>query len=253
MSDTFAITIVSIIAVSIIGMFFQRRAKDKCLCVFSDNLVTIEMKNNSVLRGKLSVESTGLEIVYDSPIKNSAGYEQASYILYKPEFVNIQTIIRYSDDLDEKLMELRKKEIEEICRSGSFHKTGRKIRSFVNTIRDSMMEIFNLFMGRMRATPVGGILTSQEKYITQARTQFAGQQTAFEPLLEKHMGQEVIVEVSKGEAIYKLTGLLREYTSEFVEIMDVDYKIKEGEPARNADLVIPRSLATIRHLSKKEG
>jgi len=249
MPDTFAITVISVIAVTIIGMFLQRRTKDRCLRDFSNNFVTLEMKNGSLIKGMFCIESTGLEIGYNSSHIDDKGYNQVSYILYKPEFANIQSLIRFCADLDEKVRELREKELEEIQRPESFHRTGRKLRNFANTIRDSIMEIFNLFMGRMRAVPAGTFLTSQEKYITQARTKLGGQGTAFEPMLERHMGQKVVVEISKGDAIYKISGFLKEYTAEFIEIMDVDYKTKEDEPSRKADLIIPRSVGIVRHLS----
>jgi len=32
--------------------------------------------------------------------------------------------------------------------------------------------------------------------------------------------------------------------------MDVDYRIKEGQPTRKADVVVPRQLGVIRHLGE---
>lgn len=51
MPDTFTITIVSIIVVVLIGMFVQRRTKDRCLRNFSDNFVTLEMKDGNLIKG----------------------------------------------------------------------------------------------------------------------------------------------------------------------------------------------------------
>jgi hypothetical protein len=44
--------------------------------------------------------------------------------------------------------------------------------------------------------------------------------------------------------------VLKEYTAEFIEIMDVNYKIKEDQPARTADLVVPRKRGVVRHLGE---
>lgn len=105
-------------------------------------------------------------------------------------------------------------------------------------------------MGMAKTSPAGTVLTSQEKYVTEARTQLMGQMAAFEPLLEKHMGQRVVVEISRGDKVLKISGLLREYTSEFIEIMDADYQIKESEPMQKSDLIIPRSVGVVRSLLK---
>lgn len=253
MPDTFAITIISIVAVTIIGMFVQRRKRDRCLQDFSGSLVTLEMKNGDLVRGNLVVENTGLEIVYDSDFWDEAGLARASYILYKPEFVNIQAVIRFCSDLDEKAAKARERELEEMSHTESFQRLGRKLRNFINTIRDSLMEISNIFMGRVKATPAGAILSSQDKYIAQARAHLTTQGTAFEPMLERHMGKRVLVEVTRGEKVDRISGLLKEYTAEFIEIMDADYKVKEGEQTRKVDLIIPRSLGTVRNLLKGDG
>jgi len=37
---------------------------------------------------------------------------------------------------------------------------------------------------------------------------------------------------------------------EFIEVMDINYRIKEGEPVRKADLIVPRKYGIIRHLGE---
>jgi len=54
----------------------------------------------------------------------------------------------------------------------------------------------------------------------------------------------------KGDKIFEYCGVLKEYTAEFIEIMDVNYKIKEDQSARTADLVVPRKLGVVRHLGE---
>ena len=44
--------------------------------------------------------------------------------------------------------------------------------------------------------------------------------------------------------------MLKEYTADFIEIMDVNYAAKLGLPARTADLVVPRQYGLIRHLAE---
>jgi len=73
---------------------------------------------------------------------------------------------------------------------------------------------------------------------------------SFEPLLERYIGHKVVLEMIKGDKILEYCGVLKEYSAEFVEIMDVDYAVNEDRPARKADLVIPRKHGVIRHLAE---
>jgi len=74
--------------------------------------------------------------------------------------------------------------------------------------------------------------------------------TSFEPLLERYIGRKVVLEMMKGDKIFEYCGVLKEYTAEFIEIMDVNYAAKLGQPARTADLVVPRKYGLIRHLAE---
>ena len=60
--------------------------------------------------------------------------------------------------------------------------------------------------------------------------------TSYEPLLEKYIGHKVVLEMIAGDKICKYPGVLKGYTAEFIEIMDVDYIPKETETARKVDL-----------------
>ena len=45
-------------------------------------------------------------------------------------------------------------------------------------------------------------------------------------------------------------GVLKEYTKEFIEVMDVEYSLGGDRVARKADLVVPRARAWVRHLGE---
>jgi hypothetical protein len=69
-------------------------------------------------------------------------------------------------------------------------------------------------------------------------------------LLERYIGHKVVLEMVKGDRILEYCGVLKEYTAEFIEIMDVNYAVQENDPARKADLVVPRKIGLIRHLAE---
>ena len=114
------------------------------------------------------------------------------------------------------------------------------------------MEITNLLISQAKkTTPAGKMLTSQDKYVTQMKQELVGSVGAsYEPLLERYIGHKVVIDMIKGDKTFEYCGVLKEYTAEFIEIMDVNYKTKEDQPARKADLIVPRKLGIVRHLGE---
>ncbi len=252
MPDTFAITIVSIIIFTVVAAFIKGRSKDKCLRDFSEDLVTLEETTGKIIWGKLSVENTGLELIYPTKHKDKSGHDETSYILYKQEYPNIQALIRYHDELNERRKKKRKKELKRTYHPGALRRLKRRIQNLFKTVKDSVMDVVNLLIGQAkRAAPAGAMLTSQDKYVSQIKQELMGSMgTSFEPLLERHIGKRVVLELTKGGKIFEYPGVLKDYTAEFIEIMDVDYRIKEDQTARKADLAIPRKYGVIRHLGE---
>ena len=114
------------------------------------------------------------------------------------------------------------------------------------------MEAANLAVGRARkGANVGASIGSQDKYVTQLRDELRSSAgTAYEPLLERHIGKRVIAEMIRGDRVVEYAGVLRDYTSDFISVMDVDYYMNEGDDARKADLVVPRTVCIVRHLGE---
>jgi len=247
-----AITILFIIFAAGVAAFVRKRSRDKCLRDFTANMVTLEDTSRKTIWGKLRVENTGLEFVYPAKHKDEQGHDEASYILYKYEYPKIGTVIRFHDELSDENKKAREKELEKTYHPGSWRRLKRRMLNVLRTVRDSVVEIVNLLISQAKkVTPAGKMLTSQDKYVSQMKQELMGSMgSSYEPLLERYIGHKVVLEMVKGDKIFEHCGVLKEYTAEFVEIMDVNYKIKEDQPARTADLVVPRKLGLIRHLAE---
>jgi hypothetical protein len=247
-----AITILFIIFAAGVAAFVRKRSRDKCLKDFSQNMVTLEETSGKTIWGKLRVENTGLEFIYPKKHEDEEGHDETSYILYKYEYPNIGALIRFHDELSESNKKEREKELKRTYHPTLLRRLKRKVKNVFKTIRDSVMEIVNLLMSQAKkATPAGAVLTSQDKYVSQMKQELMGSVgTSFEPLLERYIGHMVVLELIKGDKVFEYCGVLKEYTAEFVEVMDVNYKIKEDQPARKADLVVPRKCGVIRHLGE---
>ena len=252
MPDTFAITVIFIVLATVVAAFIRRRSRDKCLKDFGRNMVTLEKTDSKIIWGKLNVENTGLEFIYPDKHKDEDGHDETSYILYKYEYSNITSLIRYHDELSERGKKEREKELKRTYHPTMLRRLKRKIQNVFKTVRDSVMEVVNMLISQAKkATPAGAVLTSQDKYVSRMKQELMGSVgTSFEPLLERYIGKMVVLELIKGDKIFEYCGVLKDYTAEFVEIMDVNYKVKEDQPARKADLVVLRKYGVIRHLGE---
>jgi hypothetical protein len=247
-----AITILFIVFAAAVGAFIRKRSRDKCLRDFEKNMVTLEETSGKTIWGKLRVENTGLEFIYPQKYKDEQGHDETSYILYKYEYPKIEAVIRFLDELSEQNKKAREKELKRTYHPGPWRRLKRRILNIFRTIRDSIVEIINLIISQAKkATPAGKVLTTQDKYVSQMKQELmdsAG--TSFEPLLERYIGNKVVLEMIKGEKILEYCGVLKEYTADFVEIMDVNYAVQEDQQTRKADLVVPRKLGQVRHLAE---
>ena len=250
--DPLTITIIFIILVTIVGAFIRRCKRDKCLKDFAGNMVTLEKTDKKTVWGKLNVENTGLELLYPQKYADEDGHDETSYILYKHEYSNMTALLCYHDQLSEENKKKRQKQLEKTYHPGPIRRLKRKTLNVFKTVRDSVMEILNVAMTHARkVTPAGGVLTSQDKYVSQMKKDLMGSVgTSYEPLLEKHIGQKVVLELIRGDKLFEYCGVLKEYTADFVEIMDVDYTSDSEQPARKADIVASRKYGLVRHLGE---
>ena len=248
MPDTFLITIIFIALCTIVGAFVKGKSRDRCLIDFKNNNVSLEMKDGKKIWGRLCVEHTGMELLYEKDYQNADGHFEKSYILYKSEFSNIELIVRYQDQLTDKEKTARRKILDGYYKPNIKYSLKRKLKNFFNVVQDAMIEVFNLFMGRIKtATPAGAVLSSQDKYVSKMQQQLISTtNTSYEPLLEKYIGKKVVIKMMRKDKAVEYPGILKDYSIDFIEILDVEYK--ESENKRTADIIAPRSLAFVRHL-----
>ena len=251
-SNPFFLTICFVFLSAIVAAFIKGRNRDKCLKAFNGYMVTIEDSAGKSIWGNLHVEPTGLELVYDKPNHDADGHIEASYMIYKFEYGNISAILRFHENLNDKLNKKREKELCRVYHPGSLRRMARKIANAFKTIRDTIMEVSNVLIAQGKKTTVaGGLLSSQEKYVSQMKNQIIGSvDTSYEPLLERYIGRRVVAEFVQKDAQIELVGILKDYTAEFIELLDVKYNSTADNGLKNADIILPRKRAVIRHLAE---
>ena len=251
--NTFAITIIFIVISAVVGMFIKGRKKDKCLKDFSRYIVTVEKVDGKEIWGRLRVENTGMELMYETVHKDEDGHLEGSYIIYKNEYGNIAALLRYHSKLSEAGKKRRQKQLDRTYHPGFFSRLKRKIANLFRTVRDSVMEIVNMVISQAgKVGPAGSVISSQGKYVSRMKQDVIGTVgTSYEPLLEKYIGHKVVLEFARGDKVLEYSGVLKDYTADFIEIMDVDYAASQEQQSQKADLVVPRKYGVIRHLGEE--
>ncbi len=251
-SNPFFLTICFIFLSTIVAAFIKGRNRDKCLKAFNGYMVTLEDSAGKHVWGNLRVEPTGMELIYEKSNLDTDGHVESSYMIYKYEYGNIAAIVRFHEYLTAKHNSKREKELKRAYHPSGIRKLFRKIGNIFKTIRDTVMEVSNVLISQGKKTTVaGGLLSSQEKYVSQMKNEIIGSvDTAYEPLLERYIGRKVVAEFVYKDKPVELVGILKDYTADFVELLDVQYWADQPDEFKKADILLPRKRAVIRHLAE---
>lgn len=240
----FLITVALIVISTLMIAFIQHLRKDKCINSFKSDVVTVYFNDGTNIKGRLDVENTGCEFIIEHPDDDV----KRSYILYKEEYPNVRFFVRYHSDLDERRTKERQKVMKKTYHPNLFRRFGRYINIFFKIIRDSMMEIFTALSGKMKTASTG--YATSEKYVTKVNKEaVASMDTTYNPLLEKYIGNRVVCTHTHGGKIYEIHGILKDYTGQYIELLDADL-ISDDLTLENADLVVPRKTNKIRNLGE---
>ena len=97
-------------------------------------------------------------------------------------------------------------------------------------------------------------MASQDKYVSRMKQDLISSAgTSYEPLLEKYIGHGVVLEMIAGDKLCEYRGVLKDYTADFIEIMDVDYSQGGAGAAKKADIVVRRKNGLVRHFAEETG
>ncbi|MBN2891776.1 MAG: hypothetical protein JXL97_07905 [Bacteroidales bacterium] len=246
------ITILLIISAVIVGFIARRRSKDRCLRDFNKSPITVEKINGNIIaKGILDVKTTGLVINFPEMIMTPQGFPISSTLIYKYEFDLIQAIIRPHEELSQHGKNKRERKLKKTHRPTLLRKAVRKIRNIFNALKDSFLEIMNISITYLTARKAS-ILMPHDKYVRNINSELLESVgMSHEPLLEPYIGHMIVFEMIKSDKKIKLSGILKDYTKEFIEVMDVNYILPNETEPELVDMIIPQKLAIVRHFSEK--
>jgi len=249
--DAATLTIIFIILSALVAVVIRKIKKDKCLKDFRDDTVNLELLNGQQYKGELKIKSSGLKLNYPELIEDQQNLKFLSFLLYKNEYPDIQAVVRYHKDLTEAGKELREKDFKKTFHPSRWRKIRRSLINFFKIIKDALIEIINLMTSHISKTnPVGAAISSNDREVNKMKNELYGLvETSYEPLLEEYIGERVILELKRGSDWVKYNGVLKDYTAEFIELIDVDYAPEQ--PGKiDADLIVLRKYGIVRNLSQ---
>ncbi len=258
--DSFTTTILLCVVLALLASFIKMKKSDKCLNDFENDIITLLDDKDILVTGRLVVESTGLEFLFSDDIKASPAYqdystsilEQVSYILYKSDYKKIKALIRYHENLSSKDKQLRVEEIERTYHPRLHRRVKRSLANFFKTIRDSLVDIFSMVTGQMLKKTGSTMVAEHKKQTDKLQKELVETiEPAFEPLLEKYIGNLITCEYNNDNNIVYLKGILKDYTSEFIELLDVIMCFPEKCCNKLADVILPRRLAVVRGIAER--
>ena len=222
MDPSLLLTIGVIFMVTLVGSALRALRKDRCLRDFDGFHVTVERQDGRVMWGVMHLEPTAIELEYRDDVLDEQMHVETSYVLYKDEYPTIHAIYRYTDDLTPDNRKKRDRSCRRTFHPSPLYYMARRLRNFVNTATDSLTEAFNLLLGRAKPPAGQTVMPAGQTRLKGLTKDIVGHVgTNYDPLLERYIGSQTVIEVIHGDAVHEYVGVLKDYSASFLEILDV--------------------------------
>jgi hypothetical protein len=225
--DIFDVTLLAtgglIILITMFGAYLRSNRRDPCLKAFDQYHVTLERTSGKVIWGEMELEPTGFELLYRDSVQD-ANHIESSYVVYSSEFGDIQAVYRYVDDLSPEDRARRHRDLERYFHPGPLVRSSRAIQHFFTLAGESLTEVLGMVMGRLRK-PAGRYIgdVSDDQFLRFSNAVVGTVGATFDPLLERFVGNKVVVELLEGGESHEHVAVFKNYSADFYELLDVQY------------------------------
>jgi hypothetical protein len=244
--------VVVILGSSLVGFFLSGRKKDSCLKHFQDYLTTAQFKDGKKIWGEMDVETSGVEFRYKGNYWDD-GHVETSFIIFKEEFNSIFAFFRFHHQLSPENQQRRLDELKRAYRPTASRRFLRHMRNMLGTLKDSVGASIGAATAVVKSTkPALRAVSSQQAHVVRAQSDVLSYVGAsYDPILEKHIGHMVVIEITNPQgAIEEHVGIFKDYSAQFLEIMEVPWKMEDGSIAK-CDMLVPRAHSVIRHSAEE--
>jgi len=235
MDNPFLLTLFFLLTTSLLGIILKGRSTDRCLRDLRGFPVCVALVDRKEIWGRLRVANSGLELSYERPHPED-GYNETSALLFGNEFDKIWHVARHAGELDEMDEQDRTVYLEKMSHPSVARRLGRRLRNLVSSLKDAVLQIVGMTVQQAKKIGPGStVLTTQDKYITQMGHQMVSSTLyEYDVLLEGLLGKRVVVERTREGQRQEIVGVLANYTSSFLEILDCglieEFVLREGSP-----------------------
>jgi len=229
LDNAFALTILFIFLTAIVTVLIQQRRKDKCLVLFRKYHVSYITTNGQSIWGDLIVYAQGLELVFDAPHVNERFISKESALIYDNELPMCLAICRVLEGQTGPEKKAREKQITRSFNPGIIRQTWRWTRNLFNTLRDAFGKALSAAIGQLAKVRTQDVILNQQRgNVDQiGQTLLSSMGNAYEPMLERHIGKPVVLELATPNTPDKkpiqLPGYLADYSDRFVAVFNVDH------------------------------
>ena len=219
---TFAFSILTVTFITIFSTVMAMLKKDKLLKSLAGHLITVELKGSQPghdgarHRGRLRVEPEGLEVVEERANQSN---EKVSYLHRKDEYSKIHALVRYHDFLTDREKAEREEEVRRVYHPSIGMRLRRRIRNIVNRMKEVATEAFSLVFEKVKGQFGAKYAEDLEKAGEEAVTYVT--EASYDALIDRLIGTRVVAYI-KPKLEY--VGVLKDYTKEFIQLLDVKYK-----------------------------
>jgi hypothetical protein len=223
MDNILLITVLTIFVAAFVATLIRYRARDKCIKGFRDYFITAEFKDGKRIWGSLDVYHNGMELLYTAPHLDPDGtHYETSYILYQDQYAHLKMLKRFHDELTPENQQRRATEIRHTYQPNLARRTWRHLRNAFNLLRDAFSQAVTVFIGHVKKAGTSSFVSSQDAKIQDtAKNLIGATAAAYEPILEKYIGQRVVLETILDGNVTEYCGILKEYTDSFISLLNV--------------------------------
>ena len=162
-------------------------------------------------------------------------------------------LVRYHKYLNDKDKISRRRDLSRTYHPGFFQRLKRKLYNLLKNLRDALMEISNTLTGQVvKSSNAAAIISAQQKHTDKVQKELINTiDPSYDPLLEKYIGNLVICELNVNNNLQVIKGVLKEYSSEYIEILNTTYCPDSSDDNISADVIFSRKCGVVRGLGER--
>ena len=256
--DTLAfwLPLVLLFVSALMGTALKRRARDHCLKKFQGSKVILPDGEGAWEQGTLRVFAQGVELAYESQREEPFGSVE-TLVLHPSEVEKVSYFVRPAPAPNTRAGADWSKELASIRAPSFYERVKRSALNFYNMLRDAFGQASQAILGAISKDSSMGKVKNADKRVNEIGTGLTDLvPNAWEPILEKYRGHRVVVERKTKTGLVKESGVLEDYSSEYLLVREVIARdeellgfLEKNGAIRDAqnDFLYARAHSVVRH------